>query len=675
MQYLSLDPMVTSQSHLSLPTYRPDIDGLRAMAVLPVVAYHAFPDWVQGGFIGVDVFFVISGFLISTILFENLDRETFSFTEFYARRIKRIFPALILVLLASCAISWFVLLADEYKRLGRHIAAGAGFISNFVLWKEAGYFDASAETKPLLHLWSLAIEEQFYIVWPLLLWLLWKRKSHAVTLMLLITAASFSMNIMEIHRDAVSAFFSPITRFWELLSGSLLAWFTLFRKKLHPSLQTQSPLSKVGMLIKQPSDALTHWFSLIGLLLLLYGFTCITKQYNFPGLWALIPVVGAVLLISAGPRAWVNRTLLSNRPVVWLGLISFPLYLWHWPLLSFATILEGETPNWNIRVTVIVVSVFLSWLTFKFIEQNIRFGKQSAAKIPVLVILMALLCIVGVSTSKNGGWKFRLINQINEDIDKVQHYDWHEDYRRGTCFLDATIDRSDKFSDFCTSTHARGTPLVMLWGDSHAASLYKGLSVNSNKFHFNISQFTASGCPPVFDFDVINSKNCKELNSFVYNKIKDSKPDSLIMSGYWSLYDGKEKWEQLDFNKLELTINAIKKLGVKNIIIIGNLPTYTVSQTDMLKKRFRNEKINIRTYRNFNEKIFEINKQLEKFSQQKGIKFFNPLDFLCDNTGCMISLTNDGITPLAFDYGHLTAEGSIYLVSKFLDYNLIEFFN
>lgn len=217
-------------SHLSHPKYRPDIDGLRAIAVLSVVAYHAFPDWLQGGFIGVDVFFVISGYLISTIIFQNLDTGTFSFAEFYARRINRIFPALLLVLVASYVFGWFALLADEYKQLGKHIAAGAGFISNIALWNEAGYFDNSAELKPLLHLWSLGIEEQFYIVWPLLLWLFWKLKFNPFTITIFVAVVSFYLNVKGINEDAVAAFYSPQTRFWELLCGSLFAWMTLYKK-------------------------------------------------------------------------------------------------------------------------------------------------------------------------------------------------------------------------------------------------------------------------------------------------------------------------------------------------------------------------------------------------------------------------------------------------------------
>lgn len=215
---------------MSHPKYRPDIDGLRAVAVLSVVAFHAFPNWMKGGFMGVDVFFVISGFLISTIIFENLESDTFSFSEFYARRIKRIFPSLLLILIASYVFGWFILLADEYKQLGKHIAAGAGFISNFVLWNEAGYFDNSAETKPLLHLWSLGIEEQFYIVWPFIIWFAWRKKFNLLTLTIIVALVSFALNIKGVKQDLVATFYSPQTRFWELLSGSVLAWFALYKK-------------------------------------------------------------------------------------------------------------------------------------------------------------------------------------------------------------------------------------------------------------------------------------------------------------------------------------------------------------------------------------------------------------------------------------------------------------
>lgn len=215
--------MTLQHTHLSHPKYRPDIDGLRALAVLSVVAFHAFPSWIKGGFIGVDVFFVISGYLISTIIFESLERDAFSFSEFYARRIKRIFPALLLVLLSCLVFGWFVLLSPEYKQLSKHVASSAGFIQNLVLWSESGYFDNTAATKPLLHLWSLGVEEQFYIVWPLLLWVAWKRNFNFLIIIILVAVISYYLNIVGVKKDSIATFYSPLTRFWELLSGGFLA--------------------------------------------------------------------------------------------------------------------------------------------------------------------------------------------------------------------------------------------------------------------------------------------------------------------------------------------------------------------------------------------------------------------------------------------------------------------
>jgi peptidoglycan/LPS O-acetylase OafA/YrhL len=209
------------------------------IAVLAVVAFHAYPKSIKGGFICVDIFFVISGYLISTIIFESLDRDTFSFSDFYARRVKRIFPALLLVLTTCLLFGWFLLLADEFNQLGKHITAGASFISNLVFWNEAGYFDNAADTKPLLHLWSLGIEEQFYVVWPLVLWLAWKKKFNPIIIIILLVIASFVFNIYLIKSDEIAAFYSPLTRFWELLSGSLLAWMALYKSEVHDNIRNK----------------------------------------------------------------------------------------------------------------------------------------------------------------------------------------------------------------------------------------------------------------------------------------------------------------------------------------------------------------------------------------------------------------------------------------------------
>ena len=275
-----------NQASLYKSSYRPEIDGLRAFAVLSVVAFHAFPSWLKGGFIGVDVFFVISGFLITSHIFENLDKGQFSFTDFFGRRIRRIFPALILVMACSLTFGWFALLADEFAQLGKHIASGAVFIINFILVDEAGYFDNAAETKPMLHLWSLAVEEQFYIVWPLVLWLAWKRKFNLLTITILVILLSFYLNLRFVKSHPIVTFFWPVGRFWELLSGSVLAWLFLHKSDLlgRLNLWIDKFLVRISCFKKVQADGSTtsNLMSFFGLLLLTYGVIRINESLSFP---------------------------------------------------------------------------------------------------------------------------------------------------------------------------------------------------------------------------------------------------------------------------------------------------------------------------------------------------------------------------------------------------------
>ena len=461
-----------AEEKLSHPKYRPDIDGLRAVAVLSVVAFHAFPRWMPGGFIGVDVFFVISGFLISTIIFENLEKNTFSFVGFYARRVRRIFPALLLVLISSYAFGWIALFADEYKQLGKHIAAGAGFVSNLVLWSESGYFDNASDTKPLLHLWSLGIEEQFYIVWPFVLWLAWKKRFNLLTLIILVWFASFYLNIQGVQKDAVATFYSPQTRFWELFAGSMLAWLVLHNKNTFSNcaLKIDGFLSRIVYREHAEADGtLSNITSFSGCLLLAYGFWRITKATSFPGWWGIVPVLGAVLIILAGSRAWINRTVLSNKIAVWFGLISFPLYLWHWPLLSFARIVESGTPARNIRIAAVALSVALAWLTYKFVERPIRFGKNRRIKAFVLVFLMVVVGYVGYNAYARDGLKFRkVLTLLNKEF--VKGYDGGSRGNLISCGVLDEMCRKDK----------RGNVRFAIMGDSKAGSLAPGLVRSSN---------------------------------------------------------------------------------------------------------------------------------------------------------------------------------------------------
>jgi peptidoglycan/LPS O-acetylase OafA/YrhL len=382
------------------PKYRPHIDGLRALAVLLVVGFHAFPSVVEGGFVGVDVFFVISGFLISGIIFAGLDQGAFSFWQFYARRIRRIFPALLLVMAACFAFGWFAMLADEYKQLGKHLAAGAGFISNLTLWQESGYFDSAADTKPLLHLWSLGIEEQFYMLWPLALWAAYRVRASRLALCLALIAASFALNVAYVHSNPVAAFYSPGTRFWELLAGSVLAYFAtpagkpLLRRVVPPSSRSASTL---------------HAF--IGLALLAVAVATVTRTHAFPGWWALLPVLGTCFILAAGSDAWFNRVVLSNRVMVGIGLISYPLYLWHWPLLVFARLAEyNGAPPWPIRLAAVALSVLLAWLTYIVIERPLRFGRPTTARLAGLCVAMLAIGLAGYHAYRHDGFVLRAAN-------------------------------------------------------------------------------------------------------------------------------------------------------------------------------------------------------------------------------------------------------------------------
>ncbi len=410
-----------NQSSPYKSSYRAEIDGLRAFAVLSVVAFHAFPSWLKGGFIGVDVFFVISGFLITSHIFENLDKGQFSFTDFFGRRIRRIFPALILVMACSLAFGWFALLADEFAQLGKHVASGAAFIINFVLVDESGYFDNAAETKPMLHLWSLAVEEQFYIVWPLVLWLAWKLKFNLLTITIFVAAVSFYLNLSFVKSHPTETFFWPMGRFWELLSGSILAWLLLYKS---------DPLSRFKLWVDKfvvriissneveaDGSATSNLMSFFGLLFLAYGVIRINESLSFPSEWALIPVLGAVLIIASGSKAWLNRIFLMNPIAVWFGLISYPLYLWHWPILSFLQIVEGEMPHRDARILAVLLSVLLAWLTYKYIEKPIRFG-SAKRKISAALIAIVLFSLGGVGYlvsvtdfSKKHGYESLLIKR------------------------------------------------------------------------------------------------------------------------------------------------------------------------------------------------------------------------------------------------------------------------
>ena len=362
--------------------YRPEIDGLRAFAIIPVVVYHAFPELLPGGFIGVDVFFVISGFLITQILIEQNAKGTFTYAGFYERRIRRIFPALVVVLVSVMVAGWFVLFPVEYTNLITHSIAGSLFVSNLLLYSQQGYFAEASYALPLLHLWSLGIEEQFYIFWPFVVTLLRKNRNALLWTFIGLCVASF-LTTQYLHTiDTDAAFYWPISRFWELGIGGIAAWI----------------VSSYHIAYAQPRvRKIATELSWVGLLLLCIGFGTISDATVFPGYSALIPTIGAFMLILAGGHAWVSRVLLANKFAVFIGLISYPLYLWHWPILSFGMIyFESEfTPY--LRIAAVILSVGLAFLTYWMLERRVRITKESTKAVSSGLILGLMVGFVTVS--------------------------------------------------------------------------------------------------------------------------------------------------------------------------------------------------------------------------------------------------------------------------------------
>lgn len=446
--------------------------------MLSVVVFHAFPGHLKGGFIGVDIFFVISGFLISGVIAESLGQNKFSFLEFYRRRVWRIFPALLLVLAAALVLGWFVLLADEYAQLGKHVAGGAGFVSNLLFWSEVGYFDNAADTKPLLHLWSLGVEEQFYLVWPIVLWLAWRKKFKLLSLTLGLVVMSFVLNIATVQLDRAASFYSPLIRFWELALGSALALLA-HQGKSFPG---------------QDSQLVKNGLSILGAGLLAAGLVLIDKYRQFPGWWALFPAVGATLLIAAGRESWLNRYVLSNRLLVWVGLLSYPLYLWHWPLLSFARVLESEPPSREIRMAVVLLSFLLAWLTVKFVEHPIRFRRHARPGVvtSALVALMAAAGLAGLGIYGVGGLESRHPLYEKSWVKWPDNLGHHKE-----CI--AMMGRLGRSVGYCSIKDLDRDPDIVIVGDSHGNQLFPGVEKALEGTANNVLNLGAGPCLPFFN--------------------------------------------------------------------------------------------------------------------------------------------------------------------------------
>lgn len=610
-----------SEASQSAP-YRADIDGLRAVSILLVVGYHAQPWLVPGGFIGVDVFFVISGFLITRIILSQMKAGTFSSMKFYARRVRRIFPALIIVLSTTYLIGWFVLLPDAFSLLGKSVAAGVAFVFNLFQLGQVGYFAPDAAENPLLHLWSLGIEEQFYIFWPLVLLMTVGSERQRFWIVVL-AAASFGTSVMIFFGYKDWSFYSPVSRAWELLAGAIVA----NRYVNNPEDEQRS------------SGHLDNLLATIGIAAIVGTAIGLNRSSSFPGLYALLPVLGAVLIILS-PNAQVNRILLSNRPMVLIGLISYPLYLWHWPLLSYLAILRNGVPNFLEIWIAVIFAVVLAWLTYRFVETPLRQKKNA---VPSLSFVLIAIGILGLVTSVASGFGFRFSPEIRDIALLPQQ---NNAGFRDSCFLEAP---GSRFDLHCIEQGANS--LLFLWGDSTAAALIPGLKKAQASAQFRLARFAAPACAPILA--VGSNVRCDDANDIVFDFIKSSRPEIVLLHAMWD--------DNNDLDKLRETIRHLRAINIPRIVILGPVPVWKRTLPHSLVNFYRfQHTIPDRIAAGVSGPQSDV--RIEAFSKAEGVEFISARKALCNPDGCLTRIGPTANEVVTTDIVHLSDAGSEFLV-------------
>ena len=635
--------------------YRADIDGLRAVAVAAVVGFHVFPEWVTGGYVGVDVFFVISGFLISSIIFKSLENDEFSYLDFYVRRIRRIFPALIVVLAASLVFGWFELTPPDFRSLGKHVVAGAAFLSNFLIMFEAGYFDMAAQLKPLLHLWSLGVEEQFYIFWPLIAAAIWSRAKNVGLWIFALVALSFLLSVILTPTKPVAAFYLPVTRFWELGIGCALAYATR-----RPALFGVTSFDRLFSGRFAGEVCVCSGLALIAVAA--FSFDPMTP---FPGWRALLPTIGTAMVIAANLQDCRITKVISNRAMIGLGLISYPLYLWHWPVLVAARFLEIDTARLSVRVCIVVISVFAAWATYRFVEMPIRWSKMPRL-VPVagLCSSLAVTGFAGLIVGIQSGVPDRYPEKVRALA--AFSYDLPKESRVRRCLLDE--DQSfPSFLEECDDTGAGpvSQPSVLIWGDSHAAALYAGIKrIRDEGEPFRIVQLTASACPPVLGMSFEQRPNCKRINDYVLGRIEALKPSVVVMAAFWSHYNGSPDRPLIDIASLGRTIQRVRQLGPK-VILVGNAPVWDVLPARIVVDSWRKSKWLNKSFEHLDMRSMHINDALWKLATSLDVTFVSPFENFCSSEGCSVFADEEGKTLVTADLAsHLTPAASFRLMQR-----------
>ena len=655
--------------------YRREIDGLRALAVVPVILFHAGFEAFSGGFVGVDVFFVISGYLITSIILTQKAAGTFSLLNFYERRARRILPALFLVMAVCIPFAWLWLLPSDMKDFSQSLVAVSVFASNVLFWKESGYFDTAAELKPLLHTWSLAVEEQYYVLFPLFLLVMWRfAKRWTVATLAVIAALSFALAQWGAYNKPAATFFLLPTRGWEIAIGALIAFY--FAR--YPTLQLQRPAQEVG--------------SLIGLSLILYAVFAYSKATPFPSAYALAPTLGtALIILCATPSTFVGRVL-TTKLFVGVGLISYSAYLWHQPLFAFARQKSFTEPETTIYLALIVFCFSLAYATWRYVENPIRKSRVLERTTVFIAsgLFTLLFILIGLTGHFYHGFENRFI--VPETV-KAQ-FKGHS--------LRSDCDKGDggtgKSIAFCSLGSIDASDIKFaLFGDSHANALNPMFNQIGLRDGIKYVHIGLGGCPPLLGIDVSKGNYepgvCKALAERQFDYVRERKIKTVILVARWSLYTQGDYGGSMqgyflisdDENTLSLqssrknfeesfrkTIQAYRGIGTR-VIVLLQIPQQIVQPDKVYYKLYSFNRQETAAALNL---IKELSVRLEShielqrhnreyfrsLAEQDLIELIDPDPYFCSSTECLIGNARDSFYR---DDDHVNALGAMRLIDAF----------
>lgn len=615
--------------------YRYDIQGLRAIAVLSIVIFHINPGLLPGGYLGVDVFFVISGYLIIGQIWKKLQNDEFVLVDFYKNRVKRLFPALFLMVIISIIIGYFTFTPNETTDFHKSVISTIFYVSNFYFYSVTNYFNTSIHYAPLLHTWSLSVEEQFYLLFPFLLMLLFKVRTKLKLILFTTFIAFFILSIFAVYYDESLAFYASPSRFFQFLAGGILS---IVNFKNDFSRKVNTVLMMTGLIV-------------VALCLKIYD-----SSTTFPGLNALLPTMATALIIYSSNKSNSFKYILTNKVFQVIGNSSYSIYLWHWPIIVYYKLIFGKPEKFE-QISLLLISIFIGYLSWLLIENTTRYRKYKFN--PLITSLASSVVLSAVMLLTLDGMKGRF---NSEELHIAGYMEQNTGtYRVGTCFITSSFDDVSYFDkDHCVKFENSKNNILLI-GDSHAAMYFDELNkaLDSNQ---TLTQVTASGCYPTIRYE--GKKRCTDLVKYAYNDlIKKYRFNTIILSANWSENSTEQLYSTLNY--LEKYTDKIIIIG-KNINFNQSLPSFLVVHNAIEKKGYFTKDL-ISDFENTKYTEEKIKQIVNKYANN--VSYISAFEPFCNSKGCNLLL--DGKIPIVFDRDHLTRE----VVKNIIEKQLIDKLN